>query len=365
MDETQSPPQDDAILVLSSHTSETLAVACSPNNRNLVISGGMDDAGFLWDLELGAQLAKVDGAGDSVSTVAISCDGKYAAFGSENGAISIVYLDGSAAPSVPLEGPGDIISFLAWHPRGPVLLAGSEDRMAYMWNVTQGTFMQAFIGHEDGITCGGFTSDGKLVVTGAKDSSVRVWNPSTGETITRIQVGVNGLKGIFHNADIICMAMGNGTTEKLVASGCAAGDVFLTHRESGQVVHRLSQHGDGVESLSFSPADAVPGMLASTGGDGVIRVWDVEKSCERCKFEHGGVIAKIAWHPSKPFLASGSSDGTVALWNVLEGVEVRRFWGHESFISDLCWAADASFIATTSGDSTVRIFDVRQLVNNV
>ena len=35
------------------------------------------------------------------------------------------------------------MEWLAWHPRGDVLLAGSEDFTAWMWNASLGTCMQA------------------------------------------------------------------------------------------------------------------------------------------------------------------------------------------------------------------------------
>ena len=33
-----------------------------------------------------------------------------------------------------LEGPGEAVNWLQWHPRGNVLLAGSEDFTAWLWN---------------------------------------------------------------------------------------------------------------------------------------------------------------------------------------------------------------------------------------
>lgn len=355
--------RDDAVLVLRGHTAETLAVHASPTNKNYIISGGMDDVGYIWDLEMQTSVAKVDGGKDSVSIVAFSHDGKYAAFGSENGAISIVFMDGSTAPGTPLDGPGDTIHFLSWHPRGPVLLAGSADSVAYMWNAAKCKFMVAFAGHEDAISCGGFTSDGKLVVTGSLDTSVRVWNPTTGQALVRIQTGIDGLRGIFHGADIRCLSVGSeGTSANmLIATGCAAGDIFLTHRETAQIICRLPRHEGGVESLAFSPSHVKPTLLASAGDDGIIRIWDVEKSGERCKFNHGGVIAKVLWHSSAPILASASSDGTVAVWNCMSGEQIGHFAGHETFISDICFAGGGNFIASTSGDGTVRIFNLAQV----
>lgn len=365
----QNPNQsrDDAVLVLREHTSETLAVAASPSDGNQIITGGMDEIGLIWDLELQRSVAKVDGGKDSVSTVAFSHDGMLAAFGSENGAISIVYMDGREVPGKPLDGPGDTIHFLSWHPRGPVLLAGSGDSVAYMWNAAKCSFMMAFAGHENAVSCGRFTADGKLVVTGSLDSSVRVWSPTTGSTLVRIQRGMDGLRGAFHSADIHCLDVGSLSTSasNLVASGCAAGDVFICHRETGQIVVALPRHEGGVETVAFSSSQMRPVLLASAGADGIIRVWDVDVNAERCRFSHGGVIAKLVWHPSLPVLVSGSSDGTVALWDVLSGQQLNKFEGHQAFISDVCFASNSEFIASTSGDGTVRIFDARSSLSAV
>lgn len=361
------PERDDAAIVLREHTDDTLCVAASSSNPKCIITGGMDDKGIIWDLELRAPLAKINHFSESVSSVAFSHDGMYAAFATENGLISIVFMDGSEAPASALDGPSDAVNFLAWHPRAPVLLAGSSDCMAYMWNAAKGAFLMAFAGHEDAVSCGAFTADGRLAVTASHDASLRVWSPSTGRTLTRVQVGVDGLRAAFHSADIHCLATGIAETagQTLVATGCAAGDVFLTQRESAQVVARLPRHTGGAESLAFSPAHLRRSFVASGGADGVVRVWDVEASTERCAFAHGGVVAKVVWHPSKPILMSGASDGAVVLWNVLTASEVVRLCGHEGFITDLCFAGDGGLIASTSADGTVRVFDVRDVLQSV
>ena len=41
-----------------------------------------------------------------------------------------------------LEGPDEGIVWLRWHPRGAVLVAGSEDFTAWMWNADSGQCMQ-------------------------------------------------------------------------------------------------------------------------------------------------------------------------------------------------------------------------------
>ena len=56
----------------------------------------------------------------------------------------------------------DTVTFqwLRWHPRGHLLLAGSEDSTVWMWNADRGAFLSTFAGHGGSVTCGDFTPDG-------------------------------------------------------------------------------------------------------------------------------------------------------------------------------------------------------------
>lgn len=42
-----------------------------------------------------------------------------------------------------LEGPADGVEWISWHPKGDVILAGSEDFTTWMWNAQTGAMMQA------------------------------------------------------------------------------------------------------------------------------------------------------------------------------------------------------------------------------
>ena len=355
---------DDSVRVFRSHTAETLAVHSSPLDMNLIASGACDDRAILFDIEQGRDLAELDGQGESVSCVRFSYDGKFLAIGSENGTISVMFMQGATAPQSVLDGPSAAISFLAWHPRGPVLLAGSEDNSVYMWNASKGQFMMAFIGHEKSVTCGFFSGDGKKVVTASLDSSIRVWNPTTGTTEVRIQANQPGIGGTFHSDEIQCIGIGYVDTPlaKIVVSGGSTGTVFVTNLESGQVLTQLPSHEGGVETVAFSPPSVRPYMVATAGADGIIRVRDMESGAERCTFTHLQVVAKVIWHPTKPIIVSGSSAGTICLWNVLTGQKLAELRGHSDYITDISFASNTQAVVSTSGDGTVRVFDIRTLV---
>merc|ERR1719330_1898065 len=180
------PAGADDSLCCVSHTESVLSVAFSPADRRILITGGPDDAALLWGIEESGngglqctQRHRLVGHTDSVSQVAFSHDGKYAATGSYDGTVRI--WDPQAGNLVhTLDGPSKELEWILWHPKGHAILAGSADTMAWMWWAPTGKLMQIFAGHGQTVTCGCWGLGGKLIVTGSQDCGVIVWNPRQG-----------------------------------------------------------------------------------------------------------------------------------------------------------------------------------------
>jgi len=350
--------RDDSVHVFRQHTSETLCVASNPCDPTMVASGSCDERAIVYDVSTRKDLAELDGSGESVSCLSFSSDGKHLAAGSENGAISVLFLGGAAAPQSVLDGPSEAITFLEWHPKGNVLLAGSEDMNAYMWQAAKGQFMMAFSGHTKAITAGGFTEDGKRVVTVSKDASIRIWSPTLGTTITRIQTGLPGIGAAFHalNQEILAF----GTMRNLAITGDDRGKVYVCNIDTGKVLTECIGHQNGVETIKFfsgalSDVGVVLNLVATSGGDGIIRVRDLDSNHERCTLRHSGVISKVIWHPKVPVLVSVSSEGTICMWNVRTSEKMVELSGHTDFITDVCWAMECKALVSSSGDGTIRL----------
>ena len=55
---------------------------------------------------------------------------------------------------------------------------GHGDRTLRMWNFLEGGVVAKFEGHRGEVTCGRFSVDGKKMVSGSLDKTVRVWETS-------------------------------------------------------------------------------------------------------------------------------------------------------------------------------------------
>lgn len=54
--------------------------------------------------------------------------------------------------------------WVRWHPRGHLVLAGSEDSTVWMWNADRASYLNMFSGHGSSVTCGDFTPDGMYLL---------------------------------------------------------------------------------------------------------------------------------------------------------------------------------------------------------
>lgn len=176
-----------------------------------------------------------------------------------------------------LEGPNEV-SWIDWHPKGHVLLAGGEDGTCWMFHIPSGQCMQVFSGHSESSTCGGFSPDGKLVATGSTDSSVIVWDPKTGSALQRWDPKRDGR---FHQSGVSSLVFS--ADGSVIFSGGSDGTVNVLHTATGKFIQAIESHSDSVESMAVSKN--MP-WLATSSVDGTIHVWDISLMKIRFRVTH-------------------------------------------------------------------------------
>ncbi len=91
----------------------------------------------------------------------------------------------------------------------------------------------------------------------------------------------------------------------------------------------------------------------------VTPVWDAIKQWkEKQLIGHQGSVRNVAFSPDRAYLASGSDDMTVRLWDVTDGKEIHRLEGHTNWVGSVAFSKDGRYLASAGGDSLALVWEV-------
>ncbi|MFH1885181.1 MAG: hypothetical protein ABIM40_00665, partial [Pseudomonadota bacterium] len=218
-----------------------------------------------------------------------------------------------------------------------------------------------------------------LYVTG--QAAVMIWDPD--KAGSRPEVWRKTPSG----AD--CLALGkapgspSGKEPGLrVAVGLHSGQVELCDAGTGEIFFRGTSHEGPVKSMVFSPIQVrveITGMdgqtksqtetrdgLVTTGADRTARLWDLScmsenaanpDPCAQTLEGHKGVVLSAAVTPGGKWVATGSEDGTVRIWQVETGNCLAVLKGHTGPVRSVAFSPDDRLLFSSSWDETIRVWD--------
>lgn len=239
----------------------------------------------------------------------------------------------------------DYINTIAFSPDGKYVVSGCTDKTVRIWDVATGAEIKKLEGHNGPVRSVAFSPDGKYVVSGSYDQTVRIWDIATGKA-THTYTGHNHwITSVAYSPDGINVASGsNDITAR------------IWEVESKQEMHTLEEHKDAVGSVAFSSPD---GKYLVTGDRNTVRIWDVDFGTVEKKLEgHTGFINSVAFSPDEKYVVSGSEDKTVRIWNVESGQEMHILKGHRNAVKSVGVSPDGKCVVSGSFDETIRIWDV-------
>ncbi len=118
----------------------------------------------------------------------------------------------------------------------------------------------------------------------------------------------------------------------------------------------LGQHDKGVTRVAFSPDGK---LLASTGMDRKLKLWDIENRKEVRTLAHEAAVTGLAYSPDGKHLATAQegTPGTVRLWNT-DNWKVERVLTNENDLVNVIFSPDGKTLAA-SGTWSVNFWDLQ------
>jgi WD40 repeat protein len=255
---------------------------------------------------------------------------------------------------------------LAFSPDGK-LLAAEHNMQPALFDAASGARLSFF--HEGsagevGLASVAFGPDSRSVAIAHFQGGISVWDVDA-RSRCRMRYEKQRL-------DARCVAFA--PRGKLLASAGKDGVVYLWDPATGNELGRLSGHERPVSTVAFSPNGR---LLASSGEDHTVRLWEVagrkvirvldDRALVWKQGQPGVAIPSVgirarstlAFSPDGKTLATGHGDGTVILWDVRKGEEVRRWHAHHFTPSSLDFSPDGrTLLSMAYWESVPRVWDV-------
>lgn len=289
---------------IQAHARAIHCLAISPRG-NCIASGGDDRQIKLWDLDLpSVKLLTALKETESVSGLSFSPDGHNLYSCSRNCALR--QWDLLALKPRPLSNRktqhDDVLTALALSRDGKILATGSKDRTIKLWFLDSGDRGKPLTlkGYGSEITSIVISPDGQLLASAGLERNIRLRSLTTGKLLRSL----NNESGAF--------ALAINSNASILAVGSANHKIHLWNLHTGEFLGQLTGHQDGVTALAFSGSGL---ELISGSLDRRLKIWDVEKKCELATLiGHGDAISSLLLSPDDQFLFSASIDGKIFSW---------------------------------------------------
>ena len=141
---------------------------------------------------------------------------------------------------------------------------------------------------------------------------------------------------------------------KQLAVGTWDGELVLCDSQTGKVLKRLKEHRETITTLTF---DGSGDYLASGSADDRLIVWDAASGEDLFTFHQGNEydVTTCAFSPDGKRIVTGDGENQLKVWDAETGDELETLEGHHEPVTCVAWASDGR-IVSGSWDDTVRIW---------
>ena len=281
----------------------------SPQGDRLLTIGGNDAQ--MWDVETRTSVMRFTPHG-TVASADISPDGRLLVTGSWDRSAKI--WDIAAGKAIrKLDGVHQgYVNSIEFSPDGALVLTSSDDGTAQLWDVAAGKPVQpVFRGHGLRVRQARFSSDGSKVLTTSNDKTARIWDARTGKSLVTL---------VGHEWAVLCGDFSRDAQR--VITGSEDDNAIIWDARTGQLVWKLEGHTASITSVAFSP----DGQRVLTGSqDSLCKLWDANTGKEILTLsDQSEEITSVSFSPDGLSVLTSGRNGVARLWPALDWQRPQR-----------------------------------------
>lgn len=261
---------------------------------------------------------------------------------------------------------------LAYSPAGAVLATAGGDCKVKLWSPTSGFCFVTFTEHTSPVVDLAFVPHGRALVTASLDGTVRAYDLlryRNFQTLVATEPCQFNAVAVDPSGEIVCA----GSRDTLL--------VYVWNLQTAQLLETLAGHEGPISCLAFGGDATGTSFLASGSWDKTVRVWDFLSSKAAVDvLRLAADVTALAFSPDGSTLATATLDGQIAIWDAKEAEQTGTIDGRADLLggrsavskaskrntagaacfSSLAFSADGSAVLAGGRSKYVCLYDVPQ-----
>ena len=241
-------------------------------------------------------------------------------------------------------------------PDGKNIISGSWDKTIKIWDIKSSECIRTLYGHTGSVNSIVVTQDGKTIISGSNDETIRLWDIKSGECLNTFK-------------DYSCVySLAITPDGKTIISGYDNGSIKLWDIKSGECIKTLKGYNE-----EYTPLTKINSLVVTPDGktiisgshDETIRLWDIKSGeCTNTLKAYRpkgytSYIYSVSVTPDGKNIISGSNDQSVKTWDIKSGKCINSLRGHTSQIFSVAISPNGKTIISGGQDKIIKLWDIK------